>query len=125
MPTHLDVIGEFREPPCPYCAGRRGIEYEVERGEPVRTAVTGVVSFAGMVGGVRYVVVRTREGALVTHGYLLDIGVSAGDLVERGDQVGHGTERLFIGVRIGGSYVDPRGGWCRSGDRRPRAVLVG
>ena len=91
----------------------------------MRTAVTGVVSFAGMVGGVRYVVVRTREGALVTHGYLRDIRVSAGDLVERGDQVGHGTERLFIGVRIGGSYVDPRGGWCRSGDRRPRAVLVG
>ena len=86
---------------------------------------TGEVSFAGMVGGVRYVVVRLRDGALVTHGYLLDIEVSTGDQVDRGDQVGHGTERLFIGVRVGGRYVDPRGGWCRGADRRPRAVLVG
>lgn len=91
----------------------------------MRAAASGEVSFAGSVGGVRYVVVRMRDGALVTHGYLLDIEVSAGDRIERGDQVGHGTERLFVGVRVGGRYVDPRGGWCRSGDRRPRAVLVG
>jgi len=91
----------------------------------VRAAASGEVSFAGSVGGVRYVVVRTSGGALVTHGYLLEIGVAIGDRVSRGDRVGNGTERLFIGVRIGGRYVDPRGGWCRSGDRRPRAVLVG
>lgn len=91
----------------------------------MRAAASGEVSFAGSVGGVRYVVVRTSAGALVTHGYLLDIEVSAGDRVHRGDRVGYGTERLFIGVRIGGRYVDPRGGWCRRGDRRPRAVLVG
>jgi septal ring factor EnvC (AmiA/AmiB activator) len=83
------------------------------------------VSFAGRVGGVRYVVVRTSDGVLVTHGYLLDIGVTIGDRVHRGDRVGYGTDRLFIGVRVGGRYVDPGGGWCRGGERRPRAVLVG
>ena len=91
----------------------------------MRAAASGEVSFAGSVGGVRYVVVRTSGGALVTHGYLLEIGVAIGDRVHRGDRVGYGTERLFIGVRVGGRYVDPLGEWCHGANRRPRAVLVG
>ena len=121
------MVGEFRQPPCPYCAGRRGIEYAIAEGDPVFAAVSGDVSFAGMVGGVRYVVVRTSRGALVTHGNLRDISVRQGEHVGQGDQVGQSTGRLFIGLRVGGAYVDPRlaVGRCVGADRRPRAVLVG
>jgi len=127
LPTHLAVVGEFREPTCPYCAGRRGIEYALSEGEPVLAVASGEVSFAGMVGGVRYVVVRTPNGALVTHGFLLDIAVQQGERVRQGAQVGQSTGRLFIGVRVGGQYVDPQTDrdWCRGAARRPRAVLVG
>jgi murein DD-endopeptidase MepM/ murein hydrolase activator NlpD len=125
LPTHLAVVGEYREPPCPYCAGRRGIEYALAEGDPVLAAASGEVSFAGMVGGVRYVVVRTRIGALVTHGFLREIAVQQGDRVKQGAQMGQSTGRLFIGVRLGGKYVDPERGWCRGVERRPRAVLVG
>mgnify|MGYP006288888113 CR=1 FL=1 len=121
------MVGEYREPPCPYCAGRRGIEYALAEGEPVFAVASGEVSFAGMVGGVRYVVVRTRSGALVTHGFLRDIGVQHGDQVNLGATVGHSSGRLFVGVRIGGRYVDPQSdrGWCQGSPQRPRAVLVG
>jgi murein DD-endopeptidase MepM/ murein hydrolase activator NlpD len=124
LPTHLAVVGEYREPPCPYCAGRRGIEYALAEGEPVLAVASGEVSFAGTVGGVRYVVVRTRGGALVTHGFLREIDVRQGEQVGQGTRVGESTGRLFIGVRVGGKYVDPDRGWCRGAERRPRAVLV-
>jgi murein DD-endopeptidase MepM/ murein hydrolase activator NlpD len=131
LPTHLAMVGEYREPPCPYCAGRRGIEYALAEGEPVLAAASGEVSFAGVVGGVRYVVVRTGSGALITHGFLRDVGVQQGERVRQGATLGQSTGRLFIGVRLGGKYVDPQSalvsdrGWCRGTERRPRAVLVG
>ena len=103
------------------------MEYLLAEDEPVAAAATGEVTFAGTVGGIRYVVVRTRDGALVTHGMLRDLGVAEGERVDRGDEVGRSSGRLFIGVRIGGKYVDPRlgPGSCRGPERRPRAVLVG
>ena len=85
-------------------------------------AAAGEVTFAGMVGGVRYVVVRTPSGALVTHGRLGNQAVSQGRNVRQGEILGTSTDRLYIGVRIGGRYVDPRR--CLAVGLRARAVLV-
>lgn len=123
LPTNLAVVEDFRAPTCRYCAGQRGIEYAMTAGDPVRAAASGEVSFAGVVGGVRYVVVRTSGGALVTHGELSSVEVQAGDVVAVGEKIGRGGSRLYIGVRVGGRYVDPR--HCPAQPKRPRAVLVG
>ena len=47
----------FRAPACAYCPGNRGLEYDAAVGSPVRAAAAGTVTFAGVVAGVRYVVV--------------------------------------------------------------------
>ncbi len=86
------------------------------------SAAAGEVTFAGMVGGVRYVVVRTPRGALVTHGQLGDQAVVQGHTVRQGEAIGTSSDRLYIGVRVGGRYVDPRR--CSSASLRARAVLV-
>ena len=122
LPTHLPIVADFRPPPCVYCAGQRGIEYATEEGSTVMATATGEVTFAGIVGGVRYVVVRTPHGVLVTHGLLGGISVTGGQLVRQGAAIGSGSDRLYIGVRVGGRYVDPRR--CSAAGRRARAVLV-
>ena len=122
LPAHLPVVADFRLPSCPYCAGQRGIEYAAEEGSAVVSAAAGEVTFAGMVGGVRYVVVRTPRGALVTHGQLGDQAVVQGHTVRQGEAIGTSSDRLYIGVRVGGRYVDPRR--CSSASLRARAVLV-
>ncbi len=91
----------------------------------VDAAARGTVTFAGRVNGVSYVVVRTARGVLVTHGRLALIDVRSGQMVELGDRIGVAGETLYIGVRVGGAYVDPqrcRPSWASP---RPRAVLVG
>lgn len=85
-------------------------------------AAAGEVTFAGMVGGVRYVVVRTPSGALVTHGQLGNQAVTQGRVVRRGEAIGTSSDRLYIGVRVGGRYVDP--GRCLAVGLQARAVLV-
>jgi len=122
LPAHLDVVADFRQPACPYCAGQRGIEYSAPDGSAATAAASGVVTFAGSVGGVRYVVLRTPEGVLVTHGLLREVQARRGEQVRRGETIGQSGERLYIGVRVGGRYVDPR--HCAAGAKRPRAVLV-
>ncbi len=97
----------FREPPCPWCAGKRGVVYATEPGTTARAGASGTVWFAGPVGGVNYVVVRTIDGVLVTHGYLIDVYMRTGEAVNVGEPVGQVSGRLYFGVRIDGRYVDP------------------
>ena len=49
LPTHLEVIDDFRAPNCVWCEGNRGIEYRPSPGGSVASVVDGVVSFVGMV----------------------------------------------------------------------------
>lgn len=85
---------------------------------------SGVVSFAGPVGGVNYVVVRTIDGVLVTHGYLTKAYLLTGDFVTVGEPVGQVNERLYFGMRIDGRYIDPLR--CMAGGTfaARRAILV-
>jgi septal ring factor EnvC (AmiA/AmiB activator) len=122
LPAHLPVVVDFRPPPCAYCAGQRGIEYATDTGSTVVAAASGVVTFAGQVGGVHYVVVRTPVGVLVTHGLLGSLTVGQGQIVRHGAAIGSSSARLYVGVRVGDKYVDPRR--CSVAGPRARAVLV-
>lgn len=106
-PLPARVVDPFREPPCPYCAGNRGIEYEPPPGTAVAAGRAGRVTFAAAVAGVRYVVVEHRGGWRTTYGRLATIQVGVGDTVEAGATLGTSTERFFLGLRDGERYVDP------------------
>lgn len=125
LPVHLPVVDGFRAPACTWCAGNRGIEYAVDAGSAVTSAVAGTVTYAGRVAGAGYVVVRSARGVLVTHGGLATISAHRGETVRPGDALGVSGSALYIGVRVGGAYVDPVRCSTAGRDTRPRAVLVG
>ena len=127
LPTQFAVADAFREPSCTWCAGNRGVEYVTPPHAPVYSAASGEVTFSGSVAGSKYVVVRGRDGVLVTHGRLERVEVKAGDRVASGFRIGISSGALYIGVRRSGVYLDPT--TCapvtnNPSGLRPRAVLV-
>lgn len=127
LPTQFAVTDSFRPPSCAWCAGNRGIEYATAPQAPVYSAASGEVTFVGSVAGTLYVVVRTANGELVTHGRLASTQVAAGDRVSAGFRIGISSGGLYIGVRRFGIYLDPT--TCASATKnpsglKPRAVLV-
>lgn len=122
-PVTAPVSDPFREPPCRWCAGNRGLEYATRRGQVVTAVGTGRVTFAGSVAGVTHVVVQHRDGRRITYGRLLRRHHDEGDLVLRGQVVGVADEAFHLGVREGDRYVDPEpllGRWTG----RPRLIPV-
>jgi len=120
-PVLASVSDPFREPPCPWCAGNRGLEYAVTADTAVRAAASGRVVFAGTVVDVRYVVVQLGTGWRHTYGRLTSATVALGDVVLANEVVGTASGSLFFGLRIGDDYADPAPyiGVARS---RPRLV---
>jgi len=106
-PVEGIVTDPFREPPCPWCAGNRGIEYRVERSTVARATATGRVTFSGVVAGTLYVVVEIANGWRLTYGRLATTRLGQGDVVVAGSVVGRTTEKFFFGMRAGNVYVDP------------------
>ena len=111
-PVDALVRDPFRLPPCTWCPGNRGIEYDTAPGVAVRAVAGGTVSFAGDVAGVRYVVVRLPDGRRVTYGQLAagPSGPGSGDRVVTGQVVGRTEGRLFLGLRAADpddTYLDP------------------
>lgn len=90
----------------------------------MHAGASGVVSFAGPVGGVNYVVIRTTDDVLVTHGYLTKTYPRSGDPVFVGDPVGQVSERLYFGVRIDNRYIDPMRCMAENTYTARRAILV-
>ncbi len=119
LPTHLEVIDDFRAPDCVWCMGNRGIEYRSSPGGSVGSVVDGKVSFVGVVANTMYVVVRTKSGLLVTHGRLGSAQVAFGKSVLVGQSLGSAGTTLYIGVRRGSNYLNPS--TCT---RKVRAVLL-
>ena len=87
-------------------------------------AAGGIASFVGNVAGTRYVVVKTINNLLVTHGRLQSVLVKSGAVVAVGQSIGVAGESLYIGVRVNGQYVDPRQCAGLGSVGKPRAVLV-
>ena len=124
LPINLVVVDQFRAPSCKWCSGNRGIEYRTEPGSIVTAATGGIVSFVGMVAGTRYVVVKTNDKLLVTHGRLQSVSVKSGAVIAVGQTIGVAGESLYIGVRVNGQYVDPQQCAGLGSLGKPRAVLV-
>ncbi|MBG7603966.1 MAG: M23 family metallopeptidase [Actinobacteria bacterium] len=101
------VTDPFREPPCIWCAGNRGIDYRVARSTVVRAPATGRVTFSGTVVGTIYVVIEAANGWRLTHGKLDVTHLEQGDVVVAGAVIGTASDAFFFGVRNGATYVDP------------------
>lgn len=107
-PVDAPVRDPFRPPACRFCAGNRGFEYATAPGDEVRAAATGVVGFAGQVGGELFVVVEHPDGLRTTYGRLATVAVGRGATVAQGRAVGTaGPGTTFFGVRRGEEYLDP------------------
>ena len=106
-PLLAPVLDRFREPPCEYCAGNRGIELGPAAGTPVAAGADGRVTFSGRVAGIRYVVVEHADGFRTTYGRLAGAAVAVGQHVGGGETIGTSTDRLFFGLRHHDRYLDP------------------
>lgn len=107
-PVVAPINRPFAAPPCPWCAGHRGVTFAVAPGTVVRAMAPGVVTFSGVVVDVRYVVVRHGDGLLATYGGLATSPLAAGDRVAAGAVVGRAGGDLYVGLRAGPDrYIDP------------------
>ena len=107
QPVQAPVVDPFRAPACTFCSGNRGLEYQPHAGSAVLAAAVGVVTFSGVVAGVRYLVVVQADGRSATYGRLAVVRVSVGAMVRSGEAIATTTERFYFGLRQGDRYVDP------------------
>ena len=135
-PHVASIIDPFRQPSCERCAGNRGIEYSTKIGTPIVASANGTISFFGMVGGKRYLVIRTNAGRRLTYGSIANSRLRTGDDVLAGQIIGTTGSMLYFGVRensIQGYiyvdvyvdvYVDPAKYLSQNTQTLRRAVLV-
>jgi murein DD-endopeptidase MepM/ murein hydrolase activator NlpD len=120
-PVTAPISEPYVAPACEYCAGHRGVGFEVPAGTPVTAVDGGTVTFAGGVAGVRYVVVQHADGRRATYGLLRAVSVRQGQQVQRSQTLGFSSTRVHFGLRDGDRYLDPTpelGRWLS----RPRLV---
>lgn len=127
-PVNGQVIAGYS--PSGQYGGHWGVDYSAGVGDPVYAPVSGVVSFAGSVAGMRTITIRPVEGLKVSVSYLSEVGVTTGAFVRRGMVIGgSGTEdgvpAVHLSTRIDGKYVDPATQMgCRSTDLTRALRLV-
>lgn len=103
-------------------AGHWGVDFAAAIGDPVRAPVSGRVTFAGSVAGMKSVTLEPVPGFKVSLSYLLSVGVRTGDHLRKGDVIGragspHGKAGVHLSTRFAGRYVDPVGQMgCRATD---------
>lgn len=98
-PVPAPIAVPYVQPACEYCPGHRGVEYQLAPDTPVTAVADGTVTFAGVVAGIRYVVVLQPNGWRATYGMLSASALSRGDVVRQGAQVGRSGARLYFGFR--------------------------
>lgn len=110
------VLRAFDPPKTAFGSGHRGIDVACAVGSPVRAVATGVVSFAGSVGGQRYVTITHPDGMQTTASWVDALLVRRNDVVLPGapiatcgtGHVGSTIPHVHLGVRTpDGVYVDP------------------
>lgn len=107
-PLERPVIDAFRRPVNPFAAGNRGLEYGSRPGDAIDSIGDGVVSFAGQVGGARYVTITHPDGLRSSYSYLGRVEVVVGQSIRAGQRVGIAGVRPFhLGVRRDRIYLDP------------------
>jgi murein DD-endopeptidase MepM/ murein hydrolase activator NlpD len=104
------VVRGFEPPVHPYGPGHRGVALRAAAGEDARAAMSGTVTFAGVVARVGWVTVHHGGGLDTTYGPLDPRAVVRGETVERGQVLGRlaaGARHLHWGARLHGAYIDP------------------
>jgi murein DD-endopeptidase MepM/ murein hydrolase activator NlpD len=108
------VVAGFDPPGSPWGAGHRGVDLLGRPGQPVSSALDGVVSFAGVIAG-RGVVVVDHGGTRTTY-EPVHASVAVGTPLRAGDRLGtlesagsHCLPRscLHWGWLRGSTYLDP------------------
>ena len=109
-PVAGDVERAFDPPLTRYSAGHRGVDLDAEPGEPVVAAMSGTVTFSGLVAGVGWVTVSHGGELDTTYGPLAPRLVNAGTVVTRGEILGliaDDATHLDWGARFADDYIDP------------------
>jgi septal ring factor EnvC (AmiA/AmiB activator) len=99
---------------------RKGVDFAVERGEPVYAVAAGEVRFAGWFAGYgRMVILDHGDGFFTVSGHLDEIEVELGQRLVAGDPLGSAGEtgsltgaRLYFEIRRGAEALDPAD-WLR------------
>jgi septal ring factor EnvC (AmiA/AmiB activator) len=99
---------------------RKGIDFAVERGEPVYAVAAGEVRFAGWFAGYgRMVILDHGDGYFTVSGHLEEIDTEIGAVLAAGDRIGSAGEtgsltgpRLYFEIRRGAEALDPAD-WLR------------
>jgi septal ring factor EnvC (AmiA/AmiB activator) len=94
---------------------RKGVDFAVERGEPVYAVAAGEVRFAGWFAGYgRMVILDHGDSYFSVSGHLDEITVAVGDVLAGGDAIGKAGEtgsltgpRLYFEIRHGAEALDP------------------
>jgi murein DD-endopeptidase MepM/ murein hydrolase activator NlpD len=109
-----DVVATFDPPDSTWGSGHRGVDLAGHPGQAVRSALDGVVSFAGTIAGRGVVVVD--HGATRTTYEPVEATAGVGDVVAAGDRIGllalPGSHCLPVaclhwGWLRGTTYLDP------------------
>lgn len=95
---------------------RKGVEFDVPPGTPVRAVADGRVRYAGRFRGYgNTVIIDHGEQYFTVSAHLKDLGVGVGDWVEPGLEIGSSGEsgsltgpQLYFEVRRGADALDPR-----------------
>lgn len=109
------VIRGFEPPSGPYGPGHRGIDIATSLGTPVLAPASGLVLFAGKVGGERFLTIDHGGGLVSTYSWLSSLAVRKGDVVLEGailaltggGHPGAAVPNLHFGVKRDGVYIDP------------------
>jgi hypothetical protein len=96
-------------------AFHRGIDIDLDRGDTVRSAFTGMVRFAGKQGGYgNVVIIRHYNGLETVYAHLWKIKVKSGDIVNSGQLIGLGGStghstgtHLHFEIRFRGVAINP------------------
>jgi len=94
---------------------RKGVDFEVEAGDPVTCVADGEVRFAGWFRGYGQLVILDHgEDYFTVSGHLDEIDVEVGDRLQSGDRIGRSGEtgslsgpRLYFEIRKGSGALDP------------------
>jgi murein DD-endopeptidase MepM/ murein hydrolase activator NlpD len=114
-PVQGPVIRPFEPPSDPYGPGHRGIDIAAPFGSALQASASGVVAFAGWVGGSLFISIDHPDGVRTTYSWLSSVTVHLGDSVTKGQAIGatgHGhpdiaQPHLHFGARVGSTYLDP------------------
>ena len=83
------------------------------------------MTFAGSIGGSRFVTVAHDDGLRSSYSFLAETLVTEREVVSPGQSIGRAGARFHLGVRCGDAYLDPA--WligAGAGAGRWRARLV-